>query len=66
MAEEIERMLRIEEAREALAIGRSKMFELLAEGEIKSVLVGTSGSGRSRRIPLSEFNRYVASLQQSA
>jgi excisionase family DNA binding protein len=38
--------------RRKLGIGRSKMAEMIATGEIKSVLIG-----RSRRIPISEIWR---------
>lgn len=57
MNDTTERFLRIEEVQERLAIGRSKMFELLGDGTIKSVQIG-----RARRIAESEYERYVATL----
>jgi excisionase family DNA binding protein len=54
-------LLRPEEAAERLAIGRSKVYELLASGELASVRIGTS-----RRVPTDALQRYVAELQQAS
>jgi excisionase family DNA binding protein len=46
-----------EGAAEMLGIGRSKIFELLADGSLPSVRIG-----RSRRIPAAALEAYVAQL----
>jgi excisionase family DNA binding protein len=50
-------LLTVPEAAEALAISRSKLYELLAVGAIASVRIDGS-----RRIPLSALQSYVAAL----
>lgn len=50
-------LLRPERAAEVLGIGRSKLYELLAAGEIDSVRIG-----RSRRVPVVAVEEYVARL----
>jgi excisionase family DNA binding protein len=50
-------LLRPERAAEVLGIGRSKLYELLAAGEIESVRIG-----RSRRVPVVAIEEYVARL----
>ena len=47
--------LRVEEAARVLALGRSKVYELMLSGELRSVTVG-----RSRRVPVEALNEYVA------
>ena len=47
-------VLTIEEAAEVLRIGRTTMFALVRDGEIRSFLIG-----RSRRIPLAAIDEYV-------
>jgi excisionase family DNA binding protein len=43
----VEKLLRVEDvARDVLHLGRTKVYELLARGELRSVAVG-----RNRRIP---------------
>lgn len=54
-------MYRPEEAAEMLGIGRSKMFELMAAGQVASVRIG-----RSRRITRQELERFVAALSAPA
>jgi excisionase family DNA binding protein len=49
--------LTVPEAAEALAISRSKLYELLAVGVIASVRIDGS-----RRIPLSALESYVTKL----
>jgi excisionase family DNA binding protein len=54
--------LRVEDvAREVLNIGRTRVYELLAAGEIRSVAVG-----RSRRIPESALQEYIDRLKADA
>jgi excisionase family DNA binding protein len=50
-------LLTVPEAAEALAISRSKLYELLASGAIISVRIDGS-----RRIPLTALEEYVARL----
>lgn len=52
-----QRMLRVEQAADRAALGRTKMYELIKTGEIQSVKVG-----RSRRIPVEALDAYVARL----
>lgn len=49
-------LLRPEEGAEAIGVSRAKFYELLARGQIKSIKVG-----RSRRVPVSELNAWIAS-----
>jgi excisionase family DNA binding protein len=51
-------LLSPEEAAEVLAIGRSKLYELLAEGAIESVAIGTC-----RRIPTDSLAQFVDRLR---
>ncbi len=48
-------------AAEVLGIGQSKLFELIAAGEIETVRIG-----RARRIPAQALEDYVARLRASA
>ncbi|MGN6243728.1 MAG: excisionase family DNA-binding protein [Motilibacteraceae bacterium] len=50
-----------EEAAEALGIGRSRLFQLLASGELESVSIG-----RSRRITRAALEGYVDRLQAAS
>jgi excisionase family DNA binding protein len=50
-------LLRVEEAAERLAIGRTSMFALLKERTVESVKVG-----RLRRVPLDSLTAYINSL----
>jgi excisionase family DNA binding protein len=47
-------LLRVEEAAEALQMSRSKLYEMIASGEIPSVTIG-----RSRRVPAEALRRRV-------
>ena len=47
-------LLKPEEASRVLAIGRSKVYELLASGALESIAIG-----RSRRIPAEALRRWV-------
>lgn len=49
-----------EEAAESLSIGRSKLYELLATGEVESLRIGAS-----RRIPVDALEEFVGRLRQS-
>ncbi|HZT66662.1 MAG TPA: helix-turn-helix domain-containing protein [Acidimicrobiales bacterium] len=53
-------LLRPEEAAHVLAVGRNKVFELLAAGELESVRVGGS-----RRIPAVCLVEFVERLRQT-
>ena len=50
-------LLTVPEAAQALAISRSKLYELLAVGLVASVRIDGS-----RRIPLAALDSYIASL----
>ena len=56
-----ELLLTIEEAAKALRIGRTHMFKLLGNGEIRSVYIG-----RSRRISIDALKDYVKNLEANA
>ena len=51
-------LLTAEEAAEALSIGRTKVYELMAGGQLRSVHIG-----RSRRVPREALGDLVASLR---
>jgi excisionase family DNA binding protein len=48
-------LLRIDDAAQLLAIGRTTMYQLIAAGEIELVHIG-----RCARVPFSELERYLA------
>jgi excisionase family DNA binding protein len=50
-------LLTVPEAAEALAISRSKLYELLASGDVASIRIDGS-----RRIPLAALEEYVSRL----
>jgi excisionase family DNA binding protein len=50
-------LLTVPEAAEALAISRSKLYELLASGAIASIRIDGS-----RRIPLAALEDYISKL----
>jgi excisionase family DNA binding protein len=52
-------LLRPEEAAEVLGVGRTKVYELMAAGELESVQVG-----RSRRLPTAAVEAFVAGLRR--
>jgi excisionase family DNA binding protein len=52
-------LMTVEEAADALRIGRTRMFALIASGEIESVLIG-----RSRRISVDALREYARNLSQ--
>lgn len=50
-------LLTVEETAEVLAIGRTKVFDLIALGLLKSVRIGGS-----RRVPVAAIEEYVSRL----
>ena len=54
-------MYRVPEAAEITGIGRSKLYELMSEGEIESVKCGGL-----RLIPADALDAFVARLRQAA
>lgn len=54
----VPRLLRVEEAADVLAISRTKVYELMASGELESVHIG-----RSRRVPVDAVRDFVARLR---
>ncbi len=50
-------LLRVPEAASLLGIGRSKLYELIAQGEIKTVRIG-----RSVRVPTQSLYSYAERL----
>lgn len=54
-------LLKPEEAADALGIGRSLLYQLLARGELESVKIG-----RCRRIPADALQELVARLRGEA
>jgi excisionase family DNA binding protein len=53
-------LLTVPEAAEALAISRSKLYELFAAGVVASIRIDGS-----RRIPLAALETYIAGLLQA-
>lgn len=47
-------LLRPEEGADALGVSRARIYELIAEGRIRSIKIG-----RSRRIPVAELNAWI-------
>lgn len=54
-------LLTPEEAAHALGVGRTKVYELLKEGSLRSVMIGGS-----RRIPMTGLMELVAGLTQTS
>ncbi|MGA8725432.1 MAG: excisionase family DNA-binding protein [Acidimicrobiales bacterium] len=54
-------LLTVEEAAERLSIGRTKAFELIAKGELESVMIG-----RARRVPVQALEPFVAALREES
>lgn len=50
-------VLTVEEAASRLKIGRTRMYKLVSDGAVESVLIG-----RLRRIPVKALRRYVEKL----
>lgn len=53
-------LLTVPEAAKALAISRSKLYELLASGAIRSIRIDGS-----RRVPLNALNDYINALMDT-
>jgi excisionase family DNA binding protein len=47
--------LSVEEAAESLRLGRTKLFELMADGQLRSIKVG-----RRRLVPVSALEQFIA------
>jgi len=54
-------LLTPEEAAEVLGIGRTKVYSLIADGELLSVRIG-----KSRRVPRDALDEYIARLEDEA
>ncbi len=54
-------LLTVEETSVLLSLGRTKVYELIATGDLATVRIG-----RSRRIPRQAVERYVSSLIEKA
>jgi excisionase family DNA binding protein len=54
-------LLSPEEAADVLSIGRTRVYRLIATGELRSMLIG-----RSRRIPSSALVEFVRQLEAGA
>jgi excisionase family DNA binding protein len=54
-------LLTVPEAAKALSISRSKLYELLASGAVRSIRIDGS-----RRIPLNALNAYIETLMKEA
>ncbi|GAA3127469.1 MULTISPECIES: helix-turn-helix domain-containing protein [Nonomuraea] len=52
-------LLRPEEAADYLGIGRTKVYELIRSGSLRSVRIGTL-----RRVPATALTDFVAQLEQ--
>jgi len=50
-------LIKIPEVMERLAVGQTKVYELMSSGELRSVKVG-----RSRRVPSDDLERFIAEL----
>ncbi len=58
---EAQLLLKPEQAAKILAVGRTQVYALIANGDLESVQIG-----RLRRVPYVACERYVESLQASA
>lgn len=50
-------LLTVEDAAQALALGRTKIYELLETGTLRSVKIG-----RARRIPVDALHEFVRAI----
>ncbi len=53
----MEKMLTVDQAADALQISRTKLFDLLRTGVLRSVKIG-----RARRVPASSIDQYINEL----
>lgn len=51
-------LLSVEEAADRLSLGRTKTYELIASGRLRSVNIG-----RARRVPIDALAEFVDALQ---
>ncbi|MEK6206944.1 MAG: helix-turn-helix domain-containing protein [Chloroflexota bacterium] len=51
-------LLKPEEAADALGIGRTRVYQLMREGELRSLKIG-----KSRRIPVAALEAFVGQLE---
>ena len=58
---EVQTFMAVEEAAAALRIGRTRMFDLIAKGEVNSVLIG-----RCRRVSVDALREYAKKLESTA
>ena len=61
LAEAVARLHNIERTQERLGVGRSKIFELIASGQLRSVRVG-----RRRLVPEQAIRDFVTQLDKQA
>ncbi|HEX3611741.1 MAG TPA: excisionase family DNA-binding protein [Sporichthyaceae bacterium] len=54
-------LLTVDDAAHALAIGRTKIYELLDAGTLRSIKIG-----RARRIPIDAVHEFVRSIETAA
>ncbi|GAA4530262.1 MULTISPECIES: excisionase family DNA-binding protein [Nonomuraea] len=54
-------LLRPEEAADCLGIGRTKVYELIRSGQLRSVRISTL-----RRVPATALTEFVSQLEQEA
>ncbi|MBA9002049.1 MULTISPECIES: excisionase family DNA-binding protein [Thermomonospora] len=54
-------LLTVEAAAKRLSIGRTKMFHLIATGQVRSVTIGTA-----RRVPAEALTEFVSALLNEA
>jgi excisionase family DNA binding protein len=57
---QVQMLLTAEQAAESLAIGRTKVFELIRSGELESIRIGSS-----RRIPIDAIEAFVFRLRRN-
>jgi len=51
-------LLSVEEAADKLSLGRTKTYELIASGQLRSVNIG-----RARRVPIDALSEFIEGLQ---
>ncbi len=57
---QVRMLLTAEQAAQSLAIGRTKVFELIRSGELESIRIGSS-----RRIPIDAIESFVFRLRSN-
>jgi excisionase family DNA binding protein len=57
---QVRMLLTAEQAAQSLAIGRTKVFELIRSGELESIRIGSS-----RRIPIDAIEEFVFRLRSN-